>query len=97
MALAAVPLWPLVAVCVAGLKPSGVPAAAEETDVCKVRVLPEEELLSRVQQMSQLRLGPGAPLGLARNASSSSSQAMDKKKQRGSEAPLAPRGTTAAK
>ncbi|XP_077556185.1 rabconnectin-3 alpha isoform X7 [Haemaphysalis longicornis] len=80
-----------------GLKPSGVPAAAEETDVCKVRVLPEEELLSRVQQMSQLRLGPGAPLGLARNASSSSSQAMDKKKQRGSEAPLAPRGTTAAK
>ncbi|XP_077514309.1 rabconnectin-3 alpha isoform X3 [Amblyomma americanum] len=73
-------------------------AAAEDEDICKVRMLPEEELLSRVQEMSQLRLGPGAPLGLARNASSSSSQAMDKKKQRGESAvSTASRGTTAAK
>ncbi|KAG0418412.1 hypothetical protein HPB47_004877, partial [Ixodes persulcatus] len=56
--------------------------AAEEEDLCRVRMVPEEELLGRVQEMSQLRLGPGAPLGLARNASSSSSQALDKKKIR---------------
>ncbi|KAM7285267.1 dmX-like protein 2 [Ixodes scapularis] len=55
---------------------------AEEEDLCRVRMVPEEELLGRVQEMSQLRLGPGAPLGLARNASSSSSQALDKKKIR---------------
>lgn len=48
----------------------------EEEDLCSVRMLPEAELLSKVQGMSQLRLGTS--LGLARNASSS--QALDKKK-----------------
>ncbi|CAN8004947.1 unnamed protein product [Ixodes hexagonus] len=72
-------------------------AAAEEEDLCRVRMVPEEELLGRVQEMSQLRLGPGAPLGLARNASSSSSQALDKKKARADAAAAATRGAAAAK
>ncbi|XP_049518236.1 dmX-like protein 2 isoform X5 [Dermacentor silvarum] len=81
-----------------GLKNNLMPLAIEEENICKVRMLPEEELLSRVQELSQLRLGPGAPLGLARNASSSSAQAMDKKKQRGEAAVSSvSRGTAAAK
>ncbi|KAL3222201.1 hypothetical protein MRX96_050062, partial [Rhipicephalus microplus] len=81
-----------------GLKNNLMPSAAEDENICKVRMLPEEELLSRVQELSQLRLGAGPSLGLARNASSSSAQAMDKKKMRGETAvPAVSRGAAAAK
>ncbi|KAL1420955.1 hypothetical protein MTO96_004323 [Rhipicephalus appendiculatus] len=81
-----------------GLKNNLMPSAADDENICKVRMLPEEELLSRVQELSQLRLGAGPSLGLARNASSSSAQAMDKKKIRGeAAAPAGPRGAAAAK
>lgn len=81
-----------------GLKNNLVPSAAEDENICKVRMLPEEELLSRVQELSQLRLGAGPSLGLARNASSSSAQAMDKKKMRvEAAAPAGSRGVAAAK
>lgn len=59
----------------------------EEEDVVRGRLLAEEDLLSRAQEVSQLRLSP-ATGPLARSASSS--QALDKKK------PMQPTGAAAA-